>query len=138
MSKTTSAQESATAASLHVSWTLARAKKPFADAELIKRLLTDLKKIEAISLAIDSSCDRTDMEQLSVFVRFLMWKIFREELLCLLTLPGRTTGEIIFHELTQFFEKNGLHVSQIVSVVTDGAPVDGWKAQRLGKQAFRR
>lgn len=45
--------------------------------------------------------------------------------------------EIIFHELTQFFEKNGLNVSQIVSVVTDGS-VDGWKAQRLGKQAFRR
>ena len=108
MSKTTSAQESATAASLHVSWTLARAKKPFADAELIKRcaiemarevlnpdekqqkkvvellkqvplsantatrrvevlaeecffsLHTDLKKTEAISLAIDSSCDRTE------------------------------------------------------------------------------
>ncbi|XP_010775227.1 protein FAM200A-like [Notothenia coriiceps] len=170
MSKTTSAQESASAASLHVSWTLARAKKLFADAELIQRcaidmahevlnhdekqqkkvvellkqvplsantatrrvevlpeecfssLLTDLKKTEAISLAIDSSCDRTDMEQLSMFVRFFDGKIFREELLCLLTLPGHTTGEIIFHELTQFFENNGLNVSQIVSVVTDGAP----------------
>ncbi|KAI4815608.1 hypothetical protein KUCAC02_005749, partial [Chaenocephalus aceratus] len=42
MSKTTSAQESATAASLHVSWTLARAKKPFADAELIKRCAIDM------------------------------------------------------------------------------------------------
>ena len=169
--KTASAQESATAASLHVSWTLAKAKKPFADAELIKQcaihmvgevlnqeekiktkfvellkqvplsastasrrvevlaedcfssLLTDLKKAEAgISLAIDSSCDRTDMEQLSVFARFFDGKIFREELLCLLPLPGRTTGEICFNELTLFFEKNGLDVSKVVSVVTDGAP----------------
>ncbi|KAJ4946946.1 hypothetical protein JOQ06_008989 [Pogonophryne albipinna] len=44
MSKTTSAQESATAASLHVSWTLARAKKPFADAELIKRCAIDMTR----------------------------------------------------------------------------------------------
>lgn len=168
--KSTSAQESATAASLHVSWNLAKAKKPFADAELIKtcaidmvgevlshdektkktvvellktvplsantatrrvevlaeecfsNLLTDLEKAEVISLAIDSSCDRTDMEELSVFARFFDGKTFREELLCLLPLPGRTTGEIIFNELTQFFEKNGLDVSKIVSVVTDGAP----------------
>ena len=35
--KTASAQESATAASLHVSWTLDKAKKPFADAEFIKQ-----------------------------------------------------------------------------------------------------
>ncbi|KAF3847258.1 hypothetical protein F7725_020286, partial [Dissostichus mawsoni] len=44
MSKTTSAKESATAASLHVSWTLARAKKPFADAELIKRCAIDMAR----------------------------------------------------------------------------------------------
>lgn len=170
MNKSTSAQESATAASLQVSWTLTKAKKPFAAAELIKKcavematevlshdeknkkavvellkqvplsantatrrvevlaeecfscLLTDLKKAEAISLAIDSSCNRTNMEQLAVFVRFFDGKTFREELLCLLPLPGRTTGEIVFNELTQFFEKNGLDLSKIVSVVTDGAP----------------
>ncbi|XP_059821310.1 SCAN domain-containing protein 3-like [Hypanus sabinus] len=163
------AQESATAASLHVAWNLAKAKKPFADAELIKtcainmvsevlshdkktkkavvellktvplsantatrrvevlveecfsNLLTNLEKAEAISLAIDLSCDQTDMEELYVFTRFFEWKTFREELLCLLPLLGRTTGEIIFNELTQFFE-NGLDVSKIVSVVTDRAP----------------
>uniref|UniRef100_A0A3Q1CL84 DUF4371 domain-containing protein n=1 Tax=Amphiprion ocellaris TaxID=80972 RepID=A0A3Q1CL84_AMPOC len=170
ISKSTSAQESATAASLQVSWNLAKAKKPFADGELMKscavamvsevlrhdekqkktvvellkqvplsantatqrvevlaadcfsHLLTDSKKAEAISLAIDSSCDRTDMEQLSVFARFFDGKTFREELLCLLPLTGRTTGEIIFTELTQFFVKNGLDVGKIVSIVTDGAP----------------
>ncbi|KAJ8014471.1 hypothetical protein DPEC_G00040580 [Dallia pectoralis] len=62
------------------------------------------------------------MEQLSVFARFFDGKIFREELLCLLFLPGRTTGEIIFNKLTQFFDRNGLDMSIIVSVVTDGAP----------------
>ena len=78
-------------------------------------LLIDLKKAEAgISLAIDSSCDRTDMEQLSVFARFFDGKIFREELLCLLPLPGRTTGEIIFIELTLFFENNGLKLCRLL------------------------
>ncbi|XP_045066525.1 zinc finger BED domain-containing protein 5-like [Coregonus clupeaformis] len=61
------------------------------------------------------------MEQLSVFAIFFDGKTFREELLCLISLPGRTTGEIIFTELTQFFERNGLDVSKIVSVVTNGA-----------------
>ncbi len=170
MVKSASAQENATAASLQVTWNLAKAKKPFVDAELIKKcaidmvgevlnndeknkknivellkqvplsantttrrvevlakeclssLLTDLKTAEAISLALDSSCDQTDIEQLSVFVRFFNGKIFQEELLCLLPLPGRTTGEILFNELTQFLEKNSLDVRKIVSVVTDGAP----------------
>ncbi|XP_072115598.1 SCAN domain-containing protein 3-like [Mobula birostris] len=165
--KSTSAQESTTAASLHVSWNLAKAKKPFADAELIKicavdmvgevlshdektektvvellkmvslsantatrrievlaeerfsNLLTNLEKAEAISLAIDSFCDRTHMEELSA--RFFDGKNFREKLLYLLPLPGHTTGGIIFNELTQFFEKNSLNVRKIVSIVTDGA-----------------
>lgn len=120
MHKTTSIQGNASAASLRVPWNLAKAKKPFTDAELIKNcaidmveevlnhddktkkmvvellqkvplsdstatrrvetlagnclsnLLSDIKKAEVMSLAIDSSCDRTDIEQLSVFVRFLM------------------------------------------------------------------
>ncbi|XP_073713752.1 protein FAM200A [Misgurnus anguillicaudatus] len=86
------------------------------------RLNKDLIKTEAMSLAIDSSCDRTDMEQLSVFARYFDGNKFREELLCLLPLSGRTTGEIIFNELTQFFAKTGLDVAKVVSVVTDGAP----------------
>lgn len=92
-------------------------------AECFSTLLTDLKNAGAISLAIDSSCDRTDMEQLSVFARFFDGHNFREELLCLLPLPGRTMGEICFNEVTtQFFEKNGLDMTKIVSIVTDGAP----------------
>uniref|UniRef100_A0A3P8T1D6 HAT C-terminal dimerisation domain-containing protein n=1 Tax=Amphiprion percula TaxID=161767 RepID=A0A3P8T1D6_AMPPE len=153
ISKSTSAQESATAASLQVSWNLAKAKKPFADGELTKscavamvsevlrhdekqkktvvELLkqvplsanTATRRVEVLAVdSIDSSCDRTDMEQLSVFARFFDGKTFREELLCLLPLTGRTTGEIIFTEPTQFFVKNGLDVGKIVSIVTDGAP----------------
>ena len=62
------------------------------------------------------------MEQLAVFVRFFDVKTFREELLCLLPLPGWTSGEIVFNELTQFLEGNGLDLSKIASVVKDGAP----------------
>lgn len=56
--------------------------------ECFSSLLTDLKIADSISLAVDSSCDRTDMEQLAVFVRFFDGKTFREELLCLLPLPS--------------------------------------------------
>uniref|UniRef100_A0A8C1S060 Uncharacterized protein n=1 Tax=Cyprinus carpio TaxID=7962 RepID=A0A8C1S060_CYPCA len=147
MHKTTSIQENASAASLRVAWNLAKAKKPFTDkmvVELLQKvplsdstatrrvetlagnclsnLLSDIKKAEVMSLAIDSSCDRTDVEQLSVFVRFFDGDVFREELLCLLPIQGHATGEIIFNELMQFFEKNGLDLSKVMSVVTDGAP----------------
>lgn len=40
--RSTSAQESLTAALLLVSWSLAKATKPFADAELIKRCAFDM------------------------------------------------------------------------------------------------
>lgn len=40
----------------------------------------------------------------------------------MLPIQGHTTGEIIFNELMQFFEKNGLDLSKVMSVVTDGAP----------------
>ena len=42
MNKSTTAQESAIAASLQVSWTLTRAKKPFPDAELIKKCAVEM------------------------------------------------------------------------------------------------
>lgn len=40
----------------------------------------------------------------------------------MLPIQGHATGEIIFNELMQFFEKNGLDLSKVMSVVTDGAP----------------
>ena len=40
--KTTSIQENATAASLRVAWNLAKAKKLFTDAELIKTCVIDM------------------------------------------------------------------------------------------------
>uniref|UniRef100_A0A3P8SG17 HAT C-terminal dimerisation domain-containing protein n=1 Tax=Amphiprion percula TaxID=161767 RepID=A0A3P8SG17_AMPPE len=106
-------------------------------ADCFSHLLTDLKKAEAISLAIDSSCDRTDMEQLSVFARFFDGKTLREELLCLLPLTGRTTGEITFTELTQFFVKNGLYVGKIVSIVTDGQAFRRFRRSSLQHGLFR-
>lgn len=58
-----------------------------------------------------------------MFVRFFDGKVFREELLCLLPILGHATGEIIFNELMQFFQKNGLDLCyKVISVVTDGAP----------------
>ena len=42
--RSTSAQESATAASLQLSWTLTKAKKPFSDAKLIKEFIWDSLK----------------------------------------------------------------------------------------------
>lgn len=85
-------------------------------------LITKLKAAPQMSICIDESVDITDIPQLVVFVRFLDGKAFREELLALIPLPGRTTGEDIFNAVKSFFEQHGIPLNRISSLVTDGAP----------------
>lgn len=94
-----------------------------ASAELcFSSQLTNLKKAEAVLPDMDSSCDQTVVEQLSVFARFFDGKTFGKELLCFLPPPGCVTGEFVFDKLKQFFERTGLDMSKILSFVTNGAP----------------
>ena len=149
MVRSCTAQERATAASLRVSWILAKKKRPFTDSETVKdcmlaivdevindnkiktsvtsaiknvpmsdtsnirrveilatdvfkTLLEDLRKAEVMSLAVDESTDQTDTAQLCIYVRFFDGNCFREELLGLLPLEGRTTGEILFEKICLF------------------------------------
>jgi hypothetical protein len=162
-------QEKATAASLHVSWILAKKKKPFSDSETVKEcilavleeivsdekmkksitssvqqipmsdtstirrieilgtevfesLITDIKQVEFLSIAIDESTDNTDVAQLCVYVRFFNGKCFREEMLALIPLANYTTGEVISEKIKFFFQENGLDLTKICLLATDGAP----------------
>lgn len=63
-----------------------------------------------------------------MFARFFEGKTFREELLSLLPLPGRKTGEIVFKEMTQFGKK-GLDLSKIESV----GSINAGTLQEFGK-----
>lgn len=169
MVRSFTAQERATAASLRVSWILAKKKRPFTDSETVKdcmlavvdevinddkiktsvasaiknvplsdtsnirrveilaadvyeTLLGDLMKADTMSIAVDESTDKTDTAQLCIYVRFFDSKCFREELLCLLPLEGHTTGDIVFGKISAFFKDNGLDMTRVCMLVTDGAP----------------
>ena len=117
MVRTCTSQERATAASLRVSWILAKKRRPFTDSETVKEcmpaivdevlnddkmktsvtsaiknvplsdtsnirrveilatdvfetLLSEMKKADVMSIAVDESRDRTDTSQLCVYIRF--------------------------------------------------------------------
>lgn len=55
--------------------------------------LNELKCVDYMSLAVDESTGATDAAQRAVFVRYSNSELFREELLCLLTIKNHATGE---------------------------------------------
>lgn len=86
------------------------------------QLVSELSQCNYFSLAADESTDISDTAQLTVFVRFFNGERFMEELLGLVSLHGRTTGEIIFNEISKLLATKNVSIDNIVSVVTDGAP----------------
>ena len=92
--------------------------------DIRKTLIDKLKTVEDISVCIDESVDNTDIPQLAIFVRFFDTdsRSFREELITLLPMLGKTTGEDIFRAVTSFFNANSIPLAKISSLVTDGAP----------------
>ncbi|RLU19850.1 hypothetical protein DMN91_008409 [Ooceraea biroi] len=59
---------------------------------------------------------------MAVYVRYLWNNEFKEELLTLLPLHDRTTGEILFTNFQKFMESNNLSFDNILSITTDSAP----------------
>lgn len=90
--------------------------------DVFDTLLGDLKKVDFMSIAVDESTDKTDIAQLCMYVRFYDGKRFREELLCLLPLKGHKIGEVVFGNISAFFEQNGLDMKRVCMLMTDGAP----------------
>lgn len=87
-----------------------------------RKLLENLKKADCMSIAVDESTDNTDIAQLCIYVRFFDGTGFREELLGLVPLEGRTTGEVIFQKIVSFFHERDLELAKVCLLVTDGAP----------------
>ncbi|KAJ8886306.1 hypothetical protein PR048_012517 [Dryococelus australis] len=63
------------------------------------QLVSEISQSSCFSLDADEATDISDIAQLSVFVQYFNGERFVEELLGLISLYGRTTGEIIFNEI---------------------------------------
>ncbi|KAL4101232.1 hypothetical protein QTP88_021252 [Uroleucon formosanum] len=105
-------------------------------AENKKSLFELLHKSPCYCIALDESCDLVDSEQMSIFVRFfdIANKVFREELLAILTFEGKTRGEDLFKSFDNFMKKSDLSYDKIVSISTDGAPAMMGKEKGLLKR----
>ncbi|XP_060880731.1 general transcription factor II-I repeat domain-containing protein 2B-like [Metopolophium dirhodum] len=105
-------------------------------AENKKSLFELLHKSPCYCIALDESCDLVDSEQMSIFVRFfdIENKVFREELLAILTFEGKTRGEDLFKSFDDFMKNPNLSYDKIVSISTDGAPAMMGKEKGLLKR----
>ncbi|KAE9538508.1 hypothetical protein AGLY_005607 [Aphis glycines] len=105
-------------------------------AENKKSLFELLHKSPCYCIVLDDSYDSVDFEQMSIFVRFfdIENKVFREELLAILTFEGKTCGEDLFKGFDDFMKKSNLSYDKIVSISTDGAPAVMGKEKGLLKR----
>ena len=93
-------------------------------ADLSAQLRTCLAASPYFSLAIDESTDISDTSQLLIFIRFfdVIIKCVREDLLCMKSLTGRTTGQDICDAVYEACDSFGLNWQHLTSITTDGAP----------------
>lgn len=96
--------------------------RKYTAGDVFDTLLARLRTAKFLSLAVNESTDNQDVAQLCLYVRFLDGDCFREELLGLIPVEGRTTDEILFDKIVAFFKDNELDLEKINLLVTDGAP----------------
>ncbi|GFT91697.1 general transcription factor II-I repeat domain-containing protein 2A [Nephila pilipes] len=71
---------------------------------------------------MDESTDRSDIAQLLIFIRDVDDEFnITEELACLQSIKGKTTGQIIYNEFSDDQNLNAL-ISRLCNITTDGAP----------------
>jgi hypothetical protein len=89
--------------------------------DIEEQVVEGIKKSRCFAIQLDESTDVSNNAILLCFVRYSEDEDFREELLCCLDLPGRTTSSEIFSALDEYFQAQGLDWSKCVGVCTDGA-----------------
>lgn len=90
--------------------------------DITDQLQTDLASENYFSICLDESTDVTSQARLAVFVRFSSVNIMREELIKLMTISTKTTGQDIMNVVLKEFANLKININNIVSITTDGAP----------------
>lgn len=102
---------------------------------LYNQLIEKAKDFVSFSLAVDESCDASDIAQLSVFIRGVDSNLcVTEELFRLKSMHGTTTGQEIFEEVYKCVTEMQLPLTKLVALTTDGAPaMCGQKSGLVGR-----
>ncbi|XP_060845493.1 general transcription factor II-I repeat domain-containing protein 2A-like [Rhopalosiphum padi] len=90
--------------------------------DITDQLQTDLASENYFSICLDESTDVTSQARLAVFVRFSSVNIMREELIKLMTISTKTTGQDIMNVVLKEFANLKININNIVSITTDGTP----------------
>ncbi|XP_076330618.1 zinc finger BED domain-containing protein 5-like [Tachypleus tridentatus] len=109
-----------------------------------QQLSTDLQKASCYSMCLDESTDINNRARLAVILRYAVGDSMREELVKLISLPGRTQGVDIYNAVMECFLTQSIKPEKTVSITSDGAPYFishfnalNTKLQGVGKTAER-
>ncbi|XP_003738604.1 SCAN domain-containing protein 3-like [Galendromus occidentalis] len=86
-----------------------------------RQVLRLIEKSSFFSIQLDESTDVSNRAILLCFVRFVEGQSVREDFLCALELPGRTTSSACFEALGSYFSEHGIDWKKCVGICTDGA-----------------
>ncbi|XP_028969107.1 zinc finger MYM-type protein 6-like, partial [Galendromus occidentalis] len=90
-------------------------------ADVESQLVQMIENTSHFSMQVDESTDVSNRAILLCFVRFAERTSIREEFLCALDLPGRTTSSACFTALNDYFSKHKIDWRKCVGICTDGA-----------------
>ncbi|MEE6512968.1 hypothetical protein FKM82_020363 [Ascaphus truei] len=91
-------------------------------SDVSQQLTTDLQKAACYSMCLDESTDINNHARLAVILRYAVGDTMREELMKLVSLPGRTQGIDIYNAVMEAFLSQDIRPEKVVSVTSDGAP----------------
>lgn len=91
-------------------------------SNLSTQLRQRIEKFKYFSVTMDESTDRSDTAQLLIFIRGVDDEFnITEELACLQSLKGKTTGQIIYNEFSEGLQNLNAPISKLCNITTDGA-----------------
>ena len=103
----------------------------------VPKQLENLIAYHSPTIQFNEGLKITDVSNCAILLCFMRYKgktDFKEELLCYIDLPGRTTGSEIFRLLYTYFSEKDINWANCVGVCTDGAA--SMTDYRSGVQGF--
>lgn len=91
-------------------------------SDVSQQLTTDLQRAACYSLCLYETTDINNRGRLAVILRYAVGDIMREELVKLVSLPGRTQGIHVYNAVMEAFLSQDIRPEKVVSVTSDGAP----------------